>query len=234
MSRLSATASARCCCRAAVCAVILTPPTMLMGATLPVIARLRGVDVGRIYTANLAGGALGTVIAGFYLLRVHDVFVASGVAIAINVVVASPRAGIARSSRHLTLWHLRHLGTHPQAPCAPSTAPCTRSYRCRGSSVRIYGARRGGGVDPPVVPAVWRQRLYVLADPRDVSWRSRHWRLDRRARGAAIAGARGRARPRAAGAGARHRRRRVVDRQRVAAVAADAISFCRRFMLRRR
>src|SRR5687767_6056603 len=75
--------------RAAVCALILAPPTMLMGATLPAIARLRGVDVGRLYTMNLAGGAIGTAIAGFYLLRVFDVYIASGVAIAINFVVAA-------------------------------------------------------------------------------------------------------------------------------------------------
>ena len=74
--------------RAAVCALILTPPTMLMGATLPVAARLRDADVGRLYTMNLAGGAIGTALAGFYLLRVFDVYVASGVAIAINLAIA--------------------------------------------------------------------------------------------------------------------------------------------------
>lgn len=75
--------------RAAVCALILTPPTMLMGATLPVVARLLSADgVGRIYTANLVGAAAGTVLAGFYLLRVHDVLIASGVAITLNVLVA--------------------------------------------------------------------------------------------------------------------------------------------------
>ena len=75
--------------RAAVCAVVLTPPTMLMGATLPIAARLRDVDVGRLYTMNLAGGAIGTALAGFYLLRVFDVYVASGVAITINLAIAT-------------------------------------------------------------------------------------------------------------------------------------------------
>ena len=74
--------------RAAVCTLVLTPPTMLMGATLPIVARLPSVDVGRLYTANLIGGAIGTALAGFYLLRVFDVYVASGIAIALNVVVA--------------------------------------------------------------------------------------------------------------------------------------------------
>ena len=38
--------------RAAVCAIVLTPPTMLMGATLPVVARLPNADVGRLYTCQ--------------------------------------------------------------------------------------------------------------------------------------------------------------------------------------
>jgi len=82
--------------RAAVCALILTPPTMLMGATLPIAARLRDVDVGRLYTMNLVGGALGTALAGFYLLRVFDVYVASGVAIAMNVMIAIAALRLAR------------------------------------------------------------------------------------------------------------------------------------------
>lgn len=80
--------------RALVCALILTPPTMLMGATLPVIARwLESTGdgasrTGLIYTANIAGGAAGTVLAGFYLLRVYDTVIAGAVAVVINLVVA--------------------------------------------------------------------------------------------------------------------------------------------------
>ena len=78
--------------RAIVCCLVLTPPTMLMGATLPAIARWplsparqaadsASADVGLLYMANLAGGATGTVLAGFYLLRVHDTVVATLVAV---------------------------------------------------------------------------------------------------------------------------------------------------------
>ena len=67
---------------------------MLMGATLPAISRWfdqqdeAAASVGFLYTANIAGGAVGTVLAGFYLLRVHDTVVASAVAVAINIAVA--------------------------------------------------------------------------------------------------------------------------------------------------
>ncbi|MDO8680341.1 MAG: fused MFS/spermidine synthase [Acidobacteriota bacterium] len=80
--------------RATACAVVLTPPTMLMGATLPAIARWfdrrneAASSVGFLYTANIAGGAVGTVLAGFYLLRVYDTVVAGAVAVAINIAVA--------------------------------------------------------------------------------------------------------------------------------------------------
>ena len=81
--------------RAAVCALVLLPPTMLMGATLPAAARWIGAGrggaaaVGLLYMANIAGGASGTVLAGFYLLRVHDTVVATLVAVALNLIVAA-------------------------------------------------------------------------------------------------------------------------------------------------
>lgn len=79
--------------RALVCFAVLTPPTMLMGATLPAIARWRSSErdarsVGLLYMANLAGGATGTVLAGFYLLRVYDTVIATAFAVTLNVIVA--------------------------------------------------------------------------------------------------------------------------------------------------
>jgi spermidine synthase len=75
-------------------AVVLLPPTLMMGATLPAISRFveatpRGVSwLGFFYGGNIAGGVVGCLLAGYYLLRLHDVQVASMVAIALNVVVA--------------------------------------------------------------------------------------------------------------------------------------------------
>ncbi len=173
--------------RAAVCALILTPPTMLMGATLPVIARLHGVDVGRIYTANLAGATIGTVLAGFYLLRVHDVFIASGVAVAINIGVAIAAwwlskhpAPFASASAREPVWRAtarpRRSGLRPRRR-AVRTVRTVRG--CRPIWVHRIGRR--GGVDATVITALRRQRLHLLAHPRGVSRRPRDWRLHRRA-----------------------------------------------------
>jgi spermidine synthase len=80
--------------RGVVCAVCLLPPTLLMGATLPAISRWvettpRGISwLGFFYGGNLAGAVFGSLLAGFYLLRVHDMVVATRVAVAINIAIA--------------------------------------------------------------------------------------------------------------------------------------------------
>ncbi len=73
--------------RGAVAGVCLLPPTRLMGATLPAIARWvetspLGVSwLGFFYGGNIAGAVFGCLLAGFYLLRVHDRALASYVAV---------------------------------------------------------------------------------------------------------------------------------------------------------
>jgi spermidine synthase len=80
--------------RMAVACICLLPPTMAMGATLPVIARWVGDSrvavswVGFFYTGNLAGAVVGALLAGFYLLRVFDVLVATYTGAAINLILA--------------------------------------------------------------------------------------------------------------------------------------------------
>ncbi len=81
--------------RGLVCAVLLLPPTVLMGATLPVMARwvetsARGVSwLGLFYGGNIAGAVFGCLLAGFYLLRIHDLTIATFVAAGINLAVAT-------------------------------------------------------------------------------------------------------------------------------------------------
>jgi len=68
----------------------LLPPTLLMGATLPALARQEEVSgMGYLYGANIAGGVFGCLLSGFYLLRVYDVTTATYVAVAINLIVAA-------------------------------------------------------------------------------------------------------------------------------------------------
>jgi len=80
--------------RATVAGICLLPPTILMGATLPAIARWmqtspRGVSrMGLCYGANIFGAVAGSLLAGFFLLRQYDVAVATFVAVGINAAVA--------------------------------------------------------------------------------------------------------------------------------------------------
>ncbi|HKS05786.1 MAG TPA: fused MFS/spermidine synthase [Gemmatimonadaceae bacterium] len=76
------------------CALVLLPPTLMMGATLPAISRFvettpQGVSwLGFFYGGNIAGGVLGALAAGYWLLRLYDVYTATFVAMLLNLAVA--------------------------------------------------------------------------------------------------------------------------------------------------
>src|SRR5262249_22760844 len=76
------------------CATCLLPPAILMGASLPVLSRCfeptptgRG-HLGLLYAANTIGAVVGCLLAGFYLLPVHDTLVATLVAAMITGALA--------------------------------------------------------------------------------------------------------------------------------------------------
>jgi spermidine synthase len=110
--------------RAAVCAICLLPPTILMGATLPAIARWlqstpRGVSwLGFFYGGNTVGAVAGCLLAGFYLLRVYDVVTATWCAVGLNLAVAAIALALARFAPH----RLAGAGDEP-APDSDTTGP---------------------------------------------------------------------------------------------------------------
>ncbi len=81
--------------RAAMAVICLLPATILMGASLPAIVRWvertpKGVKWwGLLYGGNTVGAVIGCLLAGFYLLRLYDVAIATFAAVAINFVVAA-------------------------------------------------------------------------------------------------------------------------------------------------
>ncbi len=80
--------------RGALCGACLLPPTLLMGATLPTIARWveqspRGVSwLGWFYGGNTFGAVLGCLLAGFWLLHSFDLTTATYFAMGINGLIA--------------------------------------------------------------------------------------------------------------------------------------------------
>ncbi|MBI4486035.1 MAG: fused MFS/spermidine synthase [Acidobacteria bacterium] len=130
--------------RAVVAALCLLPPTMLMGATLPAIARWAGgadraSRLGFLYGANIAGAVLGSLTAGFYLLRVHDMATATYVAALINLVIALIAFLMSRVKSYV--------------PPSPSAA------RHRDAEARANGADRS---DWPLIAAISLSGLTAL------------------------------------------------------------------------
>ncbi len=94
--------------RGILCAVCLLLPTIMMGATLPAIARWveatpMGMSwLGFFYSGNIAGAVLGCLLAGFYLLRMHDVATATYLAAAINSLAALLGLAISKFAHYKT------------------------------------------------------------------------------------------------------------------------------------
>ena len=137
--------------RLLVAAVALLPATMLMGATLPVVAACFGTGargaarLGWLYAANTAGGVLGAVVAAFWLLRVHDAYVATGVAVALNLGVAAAAAALA----------------HRRAPSRSAAAETTSAPHARGVAA-IYAVAAVSGMTALAAEVLWTRHLSLL------------------------------------------------------------------------
>lgn len=92
--------------RAIVAAICLLPPTFMMGATLPAVARWvkttpSGVAwLGYFYGGNIGGAVIGSLVAGFYLLRVYDMAITTYVAVFLNFAVAGVGLLLSRVTPH--------------------------------------------------------------------------------------------------------------------------------------
>ncbi len=138
--------------RGVIAAVCLLPPTALMGASFPAIARRVGISsrsvsrLGLLYSANIAGAVAGCLFAGFYLLRVYDMAVATYAAAAINVAVASLAFAL--------VAYLPYAGK----AAAPASAPVRRAP---GAWV-IYAAIALSGMSALGAEVVWTRLLSLL------------------------------------------------------------------------
>src|SRR5690606_21190977 len=135
--------------RSIVAAICLLPPTLLMGATLPAVARWvettpKGVSwLGFFYGGNIAGAVIGALAAGFYLLREFDVTVATLAAVALNVIVGLAALAIARRATY------------------ERTADATRPVRAV-SPVPVYIAIGLSGLTALAGEVLWTRILSLL------------------------------------------------------------------------
>ncbi|HEY7390584.1 MAG TPA: fused MFS/spermidine synthase, partial [Bryobacteraceae bacterium] len=128
----------------AAAAACLLLPTLLMGATLPALARQSDEDsLGWLYAANIAGAVLGCLLAGFYLLRVYDVTAATYVGLGINVALASGAL--------LTAPLRSRLRSEPRALASGQAAPAA-----------VYFVIALSGFCALAAEAVWTRLLGLL------------------------------------------------------------------------
>ena len=141
--------------RAIVSVLLLLPPTILMGATLPAIARYVEATpegtawLGFFYGGNIVGAVVGCLTAGFYLLRKFDLTTASLTAVAINAVVAALAYGLAKVA--------------PYAP--PSTddrSPSTVNSQVSWSPRGVYAAIALSGLTALGSEVVWTRLLSLM------------------------------------------------------------------------
>ena len=135
-------------------ALCLLPPTTMMGATLPAVARWvkttpRGVSwLGYLYAANTAGAVFGCLAAGFYLLRAYNVSTATFIAVALNVVGAAGAFALARTQP----FAAGRAATDLAAPLAPPP---------RNVTWLVYLAIGLSGVSALGAEVIWT-RLFAL------------------------------------------------------------------------
>jgi spermidine synthase len=130
--------------------ICLLPPTIMMGATLPAMSRWvetspQGIAwLGYFYGGNTGGAVIGSLLAGFYLLRVHDMAIATYVAVALNVFVGVLALLVARTSAYEV----------PGAAKAPATAA--------DGAWAVYVAIAISGATALASQVIWTRTLSLL------------------------------------------------------------------------
>ncbi len=145
--------------RGLVASICLLPPTLAMGATLPAVARWvqttpTGVSwLGFFYAGNIAGAVVGTLLAGFYLLRVFDMNTATYVAAAINFAVGGLGLLVAAKTP-ATLDRDQPLTPNPQS-LIPGPKPL-------GDTALVYVAIGLSGFCALAAQVIWTRLLSLL------------------------------------------------------------------------
>ena len=143
--------------RAIAAAICLLPPTLLMGASLPAIARWveatpAGVKwLGYFYGGNIAGAVFGCLFAGFYLLRVFDMAVATYAAAALNFAVALAAFALSTSITPATI----------DTPIAPS-GTAGRLLPAVSARAPVYLAIAVSGMCALGAEVVWTRLLSLM------------------------------------------------------------------------
>ena len=147
--------------RAFLCAVCLLPPTAFMGASLPVLARWiesspRGISWwGLLYSGNTVGAVFGCLFAGFYLLRIYNVSIATYVAAAINLLVAAIEFRLGSKASPAS----KSAGKGEKSPCRHGQRSLCRTPLTRWS---VYVAIGISGATALGAEVVWTRLMGMM------------------------------------------------------------------------
>ena len=114
---------------------LVMAPTLLMGATLPVLVRffLRrlegvGADLGTLYAVNTVGAVFGVLACGFWLIGVFGLHVTVAIAVAGNLLLGLAALIASRRTPPLPAPAPATTGVDPDATRSPSPAPPDRGW----------------------------------------------------------------------------------------------------------
>lgn len=111
--------------RIALIFVLILPPTVCMGGTLPILSRFVARDLprlghhfGLLYSLNTLGAAVGSALAGFWLIARLGLLGSAMVAAAINLLVAAGAVGLRRFMGRAAVIEQRPNTAEVRAPTA--------------------------------------------------------------------------------------------------------------------
>ena len=144
--------------RFALAGLVLAVPTILMGATLPVLSRVVaqraeavGRDVGLLYTVNTVGAVIGASSAGLFLIPSIGMAGTTAVAAFLNLIAGA-------------IAYAMDRGNEPVSSIGPGesgAAPST-TVLARPAAIALFGAFGVSGVAALVYEVAWTRALSLV------------------------------------------------------------------------
>lgn len=154
--------------RVALTFVLIGPPCMLMGATLPILTRQLaglGIGVGKsaawLYAFNTLGAAAGAYTAGFHLLDTLGLVWTNALAAALNIAVGLAAIALARRAQ-------LEVQTPDEAPLASNDDE-------RRARTRVLTVALSTGCASIALQMLWARELALLVGPTTYAFSSCLW-----------------------------------------------------------
>jgi spermidine synthase len=147
--------------RAVLAFAALLPPTILMGLTLPVVARAlstggtAGQAAAGLFAANTTGGVVGTLATAWYLIRWFGAATSAGVAVAVNLAAALGALALASRGR---------------AEPAIETSPVPARARAGRVAFALGVAAFLAGFQTMALQVVWNRTLVCVVENNTTSF----------------------------------------------------------------